>query len=150
MRIKASSYFLIAIMLIMLVVIGLSLRMESLTSELLPLVVGVIVFVLAAIELGKELRSGAVKVESETSTRAGSKRQRRRFLLAIAWVVGFVLASWLLGFMIVIPLFIVAYMKSHGIKWLVAITAAVLMAVFTYSVFELLLKVELYGGLLFT
>ncbi len=147
---KASSYFLIAIMAIMLVIIGFSLRMEYRTSKLLPLTVGGIVFVLAAIQLGKELRSGNATPDSETSATVETGGERRRLLVAAAWVVGLFLSVWSLGFMMTIPLFLLVYMKSHGIRWLVTIAFAVLMTALSYVVFELLLRVELYRGLLFT
>jgi hypothetical protein len=149
-KIRPSSYFLIAIMAIMLIIIALSLGMEYRTSKLLPLMIGGIVFVLGAIQLIKELRAGKAEMEGEERATADISAERRRFLLTSAWVIGLFLAIWLLGFMVTIPLFILAYMKSHGIRWLAAITFAVIVTALSYGVFELLLRVELYRGLFYT
>jgi len=63
--------------------------------------------------------------------------------------VGFFVAIYLLGFIIAIPLFILAYMKAHGTRWLAAITFAILTPTIIYGIFELALGVVLYRGLLF-
>ncbi|MBA7662014.1 hypothetical protein ES703_70037 [subsurface metagenome] len=74
----------------------------------------------------------------------------RGYMVIEAWLVGFVLAIYLLGFFIAIPLFLLSYTKSHGTRWVVAVTCAILIPVFVYSLFEFTLGVELYRGLLFT
>ncbi len=154
MKIRGSSYFLIVIMIIMLVIIGLSLRMEYFESKLLPLVIGSAVFVLAAIGLGREIMAGgereATVARGETTTREETREGWRGYLLAGAWVAGFFLAIYLLGFIIAIPVFILAYMKSHGTRWLAAIAFAILSPLVIYGVFELALRVILYRGLLFS
>ena len=154
MKIKGSSYFLIVIMIVMLVIIGFSLRMEYFESKLLPLVISSAVFVLAAIGLGREIKAGikgeATVTGGETTEREESGEGWRGYLLAGAWVAGFLLVIYLLGFLIAIPLFIIAYMKSHGTRWLVASTSAILTTVLIYVLFELGLGVILYRGLLLT
>ena len=65
-----------------------------------------------------------------------------------AWIVGFFPATYLLGFVLAIPLFVLGYMKSHGIKLAATITFAVVMATVIYVLFELVLGVDLYKGLL--
>jgi hypothetical protein len=57
MKIKASSYFLIFLLLIVGTVIVASAAMPYYESKLLPLIVGSITFVLMAVELAKELGS---------------------------------------------------------------------------------------------
>ena len=146
MKMKSSTYFLMLLMAVMLVVMVLSLNMEYLTSKLLPLTVSGIVFVLGAIQLAKEVRTGPAKVEDETS--AETEKERRGFLLAGAWIIGLFVAIWLLGLMVTIPIYTFAYAKTHGIGWFVSIVTAVLMTVVTYVVFEVLLGAQLYRGLL--
>lgn len=142
---KPSSYFLIAIMVIMVVIIGLSLSMRELETKLLPLIISGIVFSLGAIQLTKEVRpkteAGGVRDP------AGERVDRRRFLLAVAWVFGLFFGIWLVGFLIAIPLFVASYMKLNGIRWHMAIIWAVASLVFLYGLFEFLLNVELYRGL---
>ena len=56
MKTRGNLLFLLAIMVAMLVIIGLSLRLEYLFSKLLPLLFSGIVLILVGIELGKEFR----------------------------------------------------------------------------------------------
>ena len=156
MKIKGSSYFFMVIMAFMLVAIGLSLRMEYFESKLLPLVIGGAVFVLSAIGLWREILAGkkqeAAVTEGDTTkvTEEEAKESWRGYLLAGAWVVGFFLGIYLVGFVIAIPVFVLFYMKSHGTRWLVAITFAALTTVLIYGVFEFALGVDLYRGLFFS
>jgi len=154
MKISGSAYFFIVIMVIILVIIGLSLRMEHFESKLLPLVIGTAVFVLAAIGLGREILAGGERqittTEGEATTREETGEGWRGYLAAGAWVAGFFLAIYLLGFIIAIPLFILAYMKLHGTRWLVAIAFAIIIPILIYGIFELALGVILYRGLLLT
>ena len=152
MKLRGSSYFFIVIMVIMLVIIGLSLRMEHFESKLLPLIIGTAVLILAVIGLGREILAGGERqittTEGEATTREETGEGWRGYLFAGAWVVGFFLAIFLLGFLIAIPIFILAYMKLHGTRWLVAIAFAILTPLLIYGIFELALAVILYRGLL--
>lgn len=151
-KVKGSSYFLLVIMAVMLLVVGSSLRMVYFKSKLLPIVVGSIVFILAAVELRKE----ACAVADLTSTGVGAavtgEAQRRRlaYYSTAAWVLSFLVAIYLIGFLIAIPLFIVFYMKSHQLRWTTSVVFAVVTWAFVYGVFELAVGIELYRGLLFT
>ncbi len=154
MKIKGSSYFLIVIIIVMLVIIGFSLRMEYFESKLLPLVISSAVFVLAVIGLGREIKAGIRGGVTATDGKMTEKEEPwegwRGYLIAGAWVTGFLLIIYLLGFLVAIPSFIIAYMKSHGTRWLVAITSAILTTVLIYVLFELALGVILYRGLILT
>ena len=154
MKITGNSYFLIVIMVLMLVMINLSLRMEYFTSKLLPLLISIIVFILAAIGLVQDItakdKAKVTVIEDEMSKKEEAGEKLRDYLPMGAWVVGVSVVIYLLGFIITIPLFVLAYMKSHGVKWLVSITSAVLITLLIYGGFELALRVALYRGLLFT
>lgn len=154
MKMRGSSYFFIAIILVSLAFIGRSLGMEYFQSKLLPLVVGGIVLVLSGIGLGHDLRA---KRKPEASVTGGvvdgsveARGELRVYLRVGAWVVGFVLAIYLFGFILAIPLFILSYMKSHDTGWLVSIVSGIITTVVLYGVFELALRVELYRGLIFS
>lgn len=153
MKIKGSSYFYIAIMVVMLVIIGSSLSMKYFESRLLPLVVGSAVFALSAIGLWREIaaenRREATVTRGETVKKKEAGESWRGYLVAGAWLMGFFLTIYLLGYIIAIPLFILAYMKSHGSKWLVATVFAIITSVIIYGVFRLALNIELYRGLIF-
>ena len=157
MRIRSSAYPLIVVMVIMLVVIGSSLRMEYITSKLLPLIIGSAVFIVAAVTVGREIfgkgKSGTAAPVAETNgdeeTGGEAEEGWYEYLIMGGWLVGFFLAIFLLGFLIAIPLFVLSYLKSHGTKWLVAAILTILTTAFIYGVFDIALDVDFYPGLLF-
>ncbi len=154
MKLSGNSYFLIVILVIMPVVIGLSLGMEDMKSKLLPLITGGIIFALASVGLAREILAkgepGATVTEGQTDRGEGVKKGGLISYLRIgAWIVGFFLAISLLGYIIAIPPFVLFYTKSHGTRWFVAITITIITVAAIYGIFELVLGVALYRGLLF-
>ena len=153
MKIRAGSYFLILIIIIALVAIILSLRMEYFSSKLLPLIVSGTILVLAAIELVREqLKPTSLETsaaEGNVSTRAETENGWRGYLSPGGWVAGFVLSIFLLGFTISIALFAFSYLKSQGTRWVTAIAFAIITTVVCYVPFELLMGFKLYRGLVF-
>lgn len=151
-KMSASSYSLIVIMVIALVVIVVSLGMPF-SSRLLPLVSGIAIFLLSAMKLRQEFssrgRTGEAVTEDEVEKRGESKATERGYLLAFTWVTGFVLTIYLLGFLVAIPLFIFSYMKSHGTRWRTSIIFTVVILAVVYFGFERGLDITLYRGLLF-
>lgn len=156
MKLRVNFYFLIILMASMLVIIGLSLTMAAFKSKLLPIMISSTVLVLAAIGLKQEIsardkpESATAADKEEESGAEDTEKGLRSYLPVWAWLIGFALAIYLLGFLVAMPLFVLAYMKKNGIGWLMAIISAILTSVFVYGVFELALSVELYRGLLFT
>ncbi len=152
MKIRGGSYFLIVIMVIALTVIGSSLAMEYFKSKFLPLLISSIVFVLTSIALRKEIsaRNGPETTATEGQVSKGGKRGGvwRGYLITGAWIVGFFLTIYLLGFTIAIALFLLTYLKSHGIKWLTTIIVTVLTPALIYVTFGILLRLDLNQGLL--
>ena len=152
MKTRGIAYFPLAIMALMIVVIILSVLMEHPASKLLPLIIGGAVFVLAGIVLRSEIRASHRSSETASGREAAAEKGTAvswgRYLVAGAWIVGFFLVIYLLGFMIAIPLFIFAYMKSHGTRWLTTVIFTILAPLLIYGVFELLLNVDLYRGIL--
>ncbi len=154
MKLRPSSYSLIAIMVIALAFIVSSLRLEYFESKLLPLLFGSAVFILAAVELSRELGTKAKpgnEVGGGNEAEAGAEAGvgARSYLIAGGWIVGFLVGISLFGFVIAIALFIFSYMKTHGTRWLVAIIFAVITTAVLYGVFDVLLGVDLYQGLIF-
>ncbi len=98
-----------------------------LVSKLLPLIFGSTVFVLAAIKLGYDI-SVSDKTEATVTKDIGGQAEKSRvplraYLVIGGWVLGFLLAIYLLGFLIACPLLVLSYMKMHGTSWLTAIRA---------------------------
>ena len=152
-KISGSEYSLIVIMVIMLFVIALSLRMPTFFSKLVPLTTGIIVFLLCTIKLRVEFlardRTKAMVTEDDVSEIRESKANTHAYLRAYAWIPSLVLAIYLLGFIISIPVFVLSFMKSHGTKWRTAIICAIITLAVTYFGFQRMLEIWFYEGLLF-
>jgi hypothetical protein len=58
-----------------------------------------------------------------------------------SWIIGFYLLIILIGFMIAVPLFVLAYGKFYGARWRLAIGLSVVAWSFVYGVFEKILHV---------
>ncbi len=144
MKIKPSSYVPIFLLLVMLYVLIESLGFEYSDAKVLPLIICSAIFVLAAVQLGKELWS------KETKPQAEARSGFRPLGLALGWVVGFSLGIYLLGFYIAIPLFVFFYLKMHKRGWLKGTGFAAIVTAFIYGVFEVGFKFHLYGGVFFS
>ena len=149
MKIKASSYFLIFLLIVVAVVIVASLGMPYYESKLLPLIVGGITFVLLAVELWRELHPKDKEAPLTQAEEAADKELFRRTAIAIAWVLGATLGVYLLGFIAAITLFILAYLKKQGRSWQVSLAVAVITSTLIYGIFQFTLGFELYGGIIY-
>ena len=152
MKIKGSLG--VAIFFLLLGTFGIvqSLTFRYWESMVLPLAISGPIFILAAVEVGKELRrrdDRETAVEGKPDTESKNKIEIRRLGFVFGWAASFSLAIYLLGFHIAVPLFAFAYLKWRGRSWLIASIFAVAMLAFTYGVFELGLKAPLYKGLVF-
>ncbi len=152
MKMRVDAYVYIGVMVLMLVIIGNALTMVYLSSKLLPLIISGIVFVLAAIQLSRELLTkGKPQVTETEEVTGGGEREETWYGYSVvsAYVIGFFLTIYLLNFIIAIPLFTLVYMKKYGTRWRVAITFAVVITVLIYVIFGLALDLGFYQGLLF-
>ena len=151
MKIKASSYFLIAIIIIMLMTIVASLQYTTFSARLLPLLFAGLVLVLSVVELFREGRTtteSKIIVDEETGKKQTTERYWRQHLIHGGWVVGFALGIYLLGFLIASLLFSLAYMRYLGTRWPVTIITTVILVGTIYGLFEVFLKIVLYRGVL--
>jgi hypothetical protein len=160
MKLRASSYFLIFLLLLMVGVIGVALGWRFRTAKLVPLVMGGFIFVMAAIQLARDIMAARRLSQTEASAspdKAGTasgamtdKGEWRRFTLTLSWVVGFIVAIYIVGFLISIPIFVVSFVKSRGRGWLFSIATALLTVLVIYGIFEYALKLPIYRGLIFS
>ena len=158
---KPSSYLLIIIIIVSLVFGGVSLTYGSLKMKLLPTIVSSLIFVLAVVELTREIlahrrvarknqpkaeRASGVDMNEEVGLeKAGDLRGD---MVGFAWLMGMIIGTYLLGLLVSIPLFILIYLISHGIGWLKASIMAVVTVISTYLVFVKLLQLELFPGII--
>ncbi|MBI2847700.1 MAG: tripartite tricarboxylate transporter TctB family protein [Chloroflexi bacterium] len=143
-KLSGSSYSLILIMVAMMVVIVASQSLPFFATRFLPVLVSGIVFVLAAVQLAREISTSARSApKKEDSSKWG------QHLPITLWIGGFALAIYLLGFIVSIALFVLLYMKRHGSRWITSAVTAILLTAIIYSAFQIALKVDFYPGLLF-
>lgn len=151
-KIKGSTWFLMLFMAAMLGIIFYSLQMEYFQSKILPLIIAGAIVVLGAIRLVKEIRLGNKLAQIEKAydedTEETQKTRPVDFLINGAWVGGFVLAVYLVGFLITVPLYVIASTKTHGVKWRTSIVTAVALTVVCYALFTVALQVSLYKGII--
>ena len=150
MKMTGSAYFLVVIIVIMAVVFGVSVNMEFRDLKLLPLVLSIFVFVLASVALIRELRSEDGSTEEEVrKAGVGVLQIIRPHLIGYSWLAGFFVAIYLFGFLVATPMLVLSYMRTHNGGWLTAIGLGLLLPVFAYLVFDFLLGIDLYQGVVF-
>lgn len=151
---KLKGGFGLAVFFLLLGIFGItqSLTFRYWESMVLPLAISSLIFILAAVDVVRELRrrdDGKKAAEEKPGTDSEAKIDIRRLGLVLGWVAGFCLAIYLLGFYIAIPAFALAYLKWRRRSWLAAAVFAVVTVVFIYAVFDIFLKVPLYKGIIF-
>ena len=138
----------LATMVVMLVIIVGSLTMKYFESKLLPLLVSTVVFILAGIQFTREILVKEMPISADKTGGGAAEEKWRGYLPSIAWILGFLLSIYLLGFTISAGPFILGYMKWLGTRWRTTIIFAVLVPVVIYGTLEVIMGVELYRGLL--
>lgn len=151
-RLNPTSYFFIFILLAMATVVGVSLTYPYLEVKLLPVGIGSIVFILAVIGLSREVTAKAKAQPPTTAkgepTEVETKNVLRGLSIVLGWMIALYLAVYLLGFFIAIALYMLVYLKVRRRSWLVAIVCAAVTAAAIYGGFEVLMKANLYKGLI--
>lgn len=122
-----------------------------------PIPVGILLIVLGLFDLGSRTRMpfkralvsfwGADFANREMKFTPNPARE----VVLIGWVVLCGAGMLLVGIMVTVPVFCIAFMRVQGRRpWLETVIVAVLFSAFTYVTFEWLLHYQLYRGALFT
>ncbi|MBI4320521.1 MAG: tripartite tricarboxylate transporter TctB family protein [Chloroflexi bacterium] len=148
---RGGVYFLVGIMAVVSIMVIASLQEANLEAKLLPIVFGLAALILSGTILAGSLlqRRKLVRLQrcdgvGEESIATGGVRA---YLVSGMWVLGFFLAIYLLGFLIAIPILVVAYTKTYGATWWAGAASAIITVVGVYAIFYQLLNVNMYGGL---
>ena len=153
MKLSGNSKFFIIIIAITLITMVKSLTLEDFQAKFLPILLSSLIFILASIGLWRDVsargKQPAEAIDSEVDPRENLMVEWRKYLIHSAWVLGLALGIFFLGFLITIPVFILLYMRSLGTKWHVALLVSILTPALFYILFEFVLHVELYRGLVF-
>jgi hypothetical protein len=154
MKLKPSSYFLIGILLVALFAFVNSLMFAKLKMQLVPLIMSGIIIVLAGVELFREVkRKPEVKKAKETKASEedlefNTKGQLKDYMIIFCWLIGFLAGIYIVGFVAAIAIFIFGYLKWYGHTWLKSIALAVAATIIIYVMFVILLKLELFRGII--
>ena len=138
------------LLILMTVVFSVSYQYSYIQAKLAPMTISGLLIILTAIQLYREYRS---KRRAKTGTdykkvSSDNSERFRPFLIQGFWMIGFVLAIALFGFLVAIPLFIISYMRSHGVHWWKSISISALTLIIIYVLFTKILEVNLYAGLI--
>mgnify|MGYP006308362233 CR=1 FL=1 len=142
-----SMYSLIFLMVLMVVVCGVCFQMEGIKLKLLPIIISIFVLLFSVIQFIREFR--IEYGQKEQADESHPKIQGMNQFAIYLWIICFFAVIYLFGFLIAIPSFMIFYMKSQGTKWILNLILTACVTGFVYFVFEALLRVGLYGGVLF-
>lgn len=153
MKIKGSSLFLIFTLLLGIAFLFMSLPLTTREDKVAPLLFSIALIILAVIEVIRTLTRGdadeAKGLESRGPQSAQVTISLDRIKGILAWMGAPILGIYLLGFIVTIPLFIVAYMKIHKESWLLSIIIAAFTTAFFVVVCEDILQIHFYKGVVF-
>jgi len=121
-------------------------------SQLFPLSVSIPLFILPGIQLfqllvGKEEIIESAAVDLEFSSNVPPEIERRRVITAFSWIAGFILAVYLIGFPLTVPLFICFYLRfESGVGALPTIAATAITWAMFYGLFQKLVHLQFEQG----
>jgi hypothetical protein len=127
----------------------------SRSSGLFPIFIGWIFAALVLLELALRVRDFArgdagLPADPTTGLEAVDTVSLLKDLAGFVWVALFLLAVYLVGFLVATPLFMFAFLKlSAGRGAVYSATAAIAAVAVVYTVFVALLDYRLYAGILF-
>lgn len=152
---RKNIYFLLLLLVVLTIGFVLALGYRP-RARLFPLLVISACEILVLAELLKYLGLGSKKkgapvaeTQKDKDALEMEKQWRRRFFAILCWLGGFTFALWLLGFVIGLPLFVFAYVKTHEKGWLWPLVLTAAMFVIVFVGFGFLLETPLYEGRLF-
>ena len=137
----------VSVFMIVWSLFGVDYRFES---KLLPVLIGSIVALLAAMGLYNEVRTEKLHEAASGMDGVFAQESWRGYLVHFGWLAGFLLAIYFIGYLLAIPIFVFTYTKRLGSGFRVALVSAITVSVFIYVAFELGLDVKLYRGVLFS
>lgn len=136
-----------AALLIFLIVIDLYCLDYTFEVRLFPWVIGLPTTIMLILLTIKELYRFMQK-SSEEAPDMPKQGNYRAYALITAWMVGFPIMIYALGFFAGIPLFVFLYLKTHGISWLKSLILSAGLIIAIYAMFSLGMEMRLYPGLI--
>ena len=129
-------------------------RHWSFKASLFPLATGIPLFVLAGTQLILELfgrgeTTSGPAVELEFSADVDPAVARKRVIGVLAWIAGFILLVFLVGFPVAVPVFIFSFLSLQSrVGWRLSFTLTAIAWLIFYGLFQWLLHVPFEEGLI--
>jgi Tripartite tricarboxylate transporter TctB family len=152
-RFRLRSLFSLLLMIVAAYAI-FSARRWSFKTSLFPLATGIPLFVLAGTQLilelfGSEQTTGGPAVDLELATGVDPRVARKRVAGILAWIAGFILLVFLVGFPIAVPVFIFSYLSLQSrVGWRLSFTLTAVAWLCFYGLFQWLLHLPFEDGLI--
>jgi hypothetical protein len=129
-----------------------------LQARLYPYAIGIPMIILAIIQVVLDLRgvqrkqaSDAAPVDFQFTQNVDPEVARKRTINIFAWILGFFVGIYLLGFPITIPLMVFTYLKFQSSeKWVLSIILTLAAWLVFYGLFVKLLVLPFPDGKIFT
>jgi hypothetical protein len=116
-------------------------------AALFPLVIGIPLFCLAAVEALWGLFGGESEGEAREFQLSIGEETARRTAVAVGWILAFFAAIVLLGFPIAVPLFVLLYLKLQGREgWVLSVVMTLAVWGVFYGLFDQLLHLPFPAG----
>lgn len=145
---KPNILILVVILVLMGAAFGTAMTYPYYQARLAPLTISGSLFILAAVQLAREIRASKAAGSPKEEKKA-KPSELPRFGFEIAWFAGFALAIFLFGFIISIFGMSLAYMRAHGAKWRISVLISGLLTPLSWGIFSYILGAHLYQGLIF-
>lgn len=144
-------YFLFLMFLLALFIFINSLSFPYRDARLVPVLASTVIMAMMLIEIIRKFRGQVKVLPGEEKAEAGNKDKGEWSKLArlMGWVGGLLVGIYVLGFMFAIPLFLLAYLKSQGRSWLIAVTFSVSITATIYVIFVIAAGIMFPAGLIF-
>ena len=124
-------------------------------ARLYPYAIGIPMLIFAIVQVILDLKGVKAKQSSDGApmdfqfqqTEVSPADVRKRTITMFAWMFGFFMAIWLLGYVVAIPLMVFGYLKFQSNEsWRLSVTLTVIAFVFFYSLFVKLLTLPFPDG----
>lgn len=133
-------------------------------ARLFPIAIALVGVFLAVLQVAVELRRRAAPVDAPPEPEPESpddsdaealasavppEIRLRRSVAMVGWILGFILAVWLVGFPLTVPLVTLAYLRlGAGESWRVSLVYAALCGASFYALFAHLVRIPFEEGFL--
>jgi hypothetical protein len=92
---------------------------------------------------------GETKLAGSGQASPRSKKTGRKFLIICAWIISFYVMIFLFGYLIAIPIFVIAFLKTNRRSWLSTMIITVLVSGLAYGGFQLGMRADFFEGIVF-